>query len=148
MTNLPVDVNRNPTRKDTTRVLVIVSRTTGAIRRIIDADLELEYQHHINNVHLGEMALYLTHTEFANIRTAKMLKTYVARLAGFYNAPSASSQRHVLLCPEGHVVRAVVADTTCGDNGEHIAPGHTLIAHPEADVGWQMVAGVMKRPES
>ena len=51
---------------------------------------------------------------------------YIARKAGFKERPHWSTTRHCLVSPRGEIVNIVEADPSCGDLGEHLAPGHTF----------------------
>jgi|ERR1700722_12068093 len=124
--------HKNPTRQNASKVLVIASKATGLVRRYVDADNDHEYVHHEYGMHEGETAVYLTHQEYDSIDNVNVFHDHVAKKLGFQQAPN---QRHIVLNKEGLVVWAGVADTTCGDVGEHFGEGYQLVKHETAEVG-------------
>lgn len=119
-----------------TRILAIVSRKTGALRRTIDDSEDKNYAEHEAMMHPGEMAIYVTPNEYKAHRNNMIgFHDHVARKAGHPNRPHWSTTRHCVVSPRGEVMNIIEADPSCGDLGEHIAPGHTLLQHPTAERG-------------
>lgn len=133
-------------RPNATKVLVVYSKATGERRRVIDADNDDEYTWHEANLHPGEGLIYLDHAVYDSFPHAHALNDHVARHAGFEKAPDPSTTRHAVVHPDGRVVNIIQADPTCGDSGEHIAPGHALMQHPHAGPGWTFLNGIWTAP--
>jgi len=119
------------------RIMVVASRKTGALRRIIDDDDDTAYaKHHEPNVHPGEIVHYMHPNEYNQYRGDPTgFHDHVARKTGHPHRPHWSTTRHAVVSPRGEVVNIIEADASCGDLGEHIAPGHTLLQHPTAERG-------------
>ena len=132
---------KNPDRKNVSKVLIIISKATGKIRRIIDADNDVEYAHHEYHMHPGEQDLYLSHEVYDNIETVDALHHLAATEAGFPRAPHHKETRHAHVDHNGVVINIVEADLTCGDSGAHLGNDHKLIQHPHAHVGWKHING-------
>jgi hypothetical protein len=121
---------------NTSKILVVVSRKTGQLRRIIDDSEDSGYDWHEKNMHPGEQAIYVSPNEYKEHRGAMLgFHDLVARKAGFKERPHWSTTRHAVVSPRGEVMNIIEADPSCGDSGEHIAPGHTLLQHPTAERG-------------
>jgi len=117
-----------------TKILAVVSRKTGALRRTIDDDTG--YDEHEKNIHSGEVAVYITPNEYKEYAGDVMgFHDFVAQKVGFKQRPHWSTTRHCLVSPRGEVMNIIEADPSCGDLGEHLAPGHTLLQHPTAEKG-------------
>jgi hypothetical protein len=119
------------------RMLAVVSRKTGQLRRIIDDDDDTAYEkHHETAMHSGEMAIYVHPNDYKQyIGEPLKFHDHVARLAGFKERPHWSTTRHAVVSPRGEIMNIIEADPSCGDLGEHLAPGHTLLQHPTAEIG-------------
>jgi len=154
-------------RPNATKVMVVYSKNTGVRRRVIDADDDSEYQAHIDTMHAGEGYFFLATADYDAHDNPHTLNHTTATQAGFkadlvYHAgtnvvhdvvvhykknarPPAPSNdhsmrlvdRHDILDPAGNVVGACHADPTCGDSGEHFAPGHTLVPNEGTGPGWK-----------
>lgn len=135
-------------RPNATKIMVVYSKATGERRRVIDADSDDEYQWHIDNLHPGEGCYFHTINHYDTIGDGHALNDYCAKQAGFPAAPDPSTTRHAVVSPLGIVVNVIHADPTCGDLGEHIAPGHALVQHPLAGPGWTVVQGIFIQPVS
>lgn len=116
------------------RLLAIVSRKTGALRRTIDDSEDEQYATHEAAMHPGEMAIYVHPNDF-NGRLPEDFHDFVAKKAGHHGKPHWSTTRHAVVSPRGEIMNVIEADPSCGDLGEHVAPGHTLLQHPTAERG-------------
>jgi hypothetical protein len=125
-------MHKNPTRQNATKILVIASKATGLVRRYIDADNDHEYVHHEYRMHPGETALYLTHQEYDSFDNVNAFHDHIAKKMGFEGTPN---MRHVVLNPQGLVVKVCLADPSCGDSGDHFGEQHQLVKHEFAEVG-------------
>src|ERR1700679_1846276 len=105
---------------NSTKILTIVSRKTGALRRVIDDSEDENYAIHEANMHPGEMAIYVTPNEFKG-HAPMDFHDFVARKAGHKGKPHWSTTRHALVSPRGEIMHIIEADPSCGDLGEHIA---------------------------
>lgn len=115
-------------------MLVVFSKKTGERRRVVDADSDAEYDHHVKLVHPGEDYMFLSHAEYDTIGTrydeypgTHGLNHHVALHAGFERAPKPHETIHAIIDPTGLVVNTVHADPECGDCGGHYAPEHKLV---------------------
>lgn len=135
-------------RPKATKNMIVYSKATGVRRRVHDADHDNEYAYFEKHVHPGEGFFYLTHEKYDAHLSPLDLNETTAKKAGFDKAPEHHADRHAIVDPNGIVVGTCHADLTCGDSGEHIAPGHTLILHEHADGGWKHIGnGVIVPPD-
>jgi hypothetical protein len=120
-----------------TRIMVVASRKTGAFRRVIDDNDDTAYaKHHEPHVHPGEVVIYMHPNDYNQYKGNAMgWHDHVARAAGFKERPHWTTTRHAVVSPRGEIMNVIEADPSCGDLGEHIAPGHTLLQHPSAERG-------------
>lgn len=134
-------------RPNATKVMIVYSKAQGVVRAIHDADHDREYDDHfaLHEVHPGKGILYLLHAEYDAL-DGPALAELVGRHAGFGGAPEPHADRHAVVSPDGTVVAAIHCDPSCGDSGEHVAPGHTLIHHEHAEEGWRHVGGGVIEP--
>jgi hypothetical protein len=117
------------------RLMAVVSRKTGQLRRIIDASDDADYENvHRKHVHPGEMVVYVKPNDYKG-RTPEQFADFIAQKAGQKERPHWSTTRHCLVSPRGEIMTVIEADPSCGDSCEHLAPGHRLIQHPTAEAG-------------
>jgi hypothetical protein len=121
--------------KNPTRLMAVASRKTGQLRRLIDDDDNTAYETiHETHVHPGEMVIYIDPNDYHS-RTPEDFHDFIAQKVGHKKKPHWSTTRHALVSPRGEIMNIIEADPSCGDLGEHLAPGHTLLQHPTAERG-------------
>ncbi|MBA0083740.1 MAG: hypothetical protein HRJ53_01975 [Acidobacteria bacterium Pan2503] len=144
--------------------MIVYSKQFGTRRRIIDADDDSEYDACVAALNRGEGFFYMTHAEYDAITDPNTLNYQVVTRAGFsatlehtwdgvphrvivhykHSGKHPSDDwdvrlvdRHAIIHSDGTtVIGACHADPSCGDDGAHIAPGHTIVQHKDAGTGW------------
>jgi hypothetical protein len=128
----------NNSRRNVNKILIIYSKKTGKIRRIIDADNNSEYKEHENNKHDGEGFLYLTHQEYE--KNFIKLQEFISKKINL-KIPELHETRHAHVDHNGNVINIIEADLSCGDSGDHLGKNHKIIQHPTAKIGWKYKNG-------
>ena len=118
-----------------TKYMVILSKATGAMRRIVASGNDDNYKFHLETMHPGEIEIYVDHAEWESFKNVDHMKHEVAKKIGFDGCPHPSTTRHAHVNEQGVVVNIIEADLTCGDHGSHLGHKHTLIQHPTAEIG-------------
>ena len=129
-------------RGSSTKVLVISSKKTGQLRRVIQTDNDLEYEHFENQCHEGENIYYMSIPEYEKYENnLKAFKDHVAQHHNFENAPDDDISRLVHVDHIGNVVNIIHGDLTCGDHVDWHGKDHSLHHHKDAQIGWKYSKG-------
>lgn len=110
-------------------VAAIYSKKTGWLRRLIYPWVAA----HGHYVHPGEAILFLAPDHYSSFNHFPDLELHVHATAGTDPSKVAAATEHYVVGPDGTIHSLLRADPSCGDLGEHVAPGHILVNKKERD---------------
>ena len=144
----PIDTTNSPVeppwkyanRGSSTKVMVVSSKKTGQLRRVIQCDNDIEYMLWESRAHPGENILYMTTAQYDSFENRLSdFKTHVAKKAGHKKASDDSVSRLAHIDPDGNVINIIHGDLSCGDHIDWHGEGHLLKHHPNVEIGWKYI---------
>lgn len=128
----------HPYRGASTKVLIVTSKRTGQLRRVIQTDNDEEFAHWENDAHPGENIYYMSIEEYSAFEGKfDEFKHHVAKHHGFEKTPHDDESRLAHVDPEGNVINVIHGDLSCGDHVEWHGEGHSLHHHKHVHKGWK-----------